>query len=50
MRVNAIAPGPFESEGASGNLWPSDEARETIREQIPLKRFGTAREVAAHSL
>jgi len=50
LRVNAIAPGPFHSEGAANNLWPDDGMRERIEEQIPLGRFGTAAEIAAHSL
>lgn len=50
IRVNAIAPGPFHSEGAAGNLWPDAGARERIEEQIPLGRFGTAFEMAQHAL
>ncbi len=50
IRVNAIAPGPFHSQGAAANLWPTEEAERRIREQIPLGRFGTAEEVAAHCL
>ena len=50
IRVNAIAPGPFESEGAAGNLWPEPGMKQRIEQQIPLGRFGTADEVAAHCL
>jgi NAD(P)-dependent dehydrogenase (short-subunit alcohol dehydrogenase family) len=50
IRVNAIAPGPFESKGASANLWPSDEIRDNIQNGIPLKRFATTDEVAAQCL
>jgi len=50
VRVNAIAPGPFESDGAAGNLWPSADAVEAMTSKIPLGRFGTADEVAAHCL
>ena len=50
VRVNAIAPGPFHSEGASGNLWPDQAAEDAIREGIPLKRFGTAQEIAQHCI
>jgi NAD(P)-dependent dehydrogenase (short-subunit alcohol dehydrogenase family) len=50
IRANAIAPGPFHSQGAARNLWPSEEAERAIREQIPLQRFGTAEEVAAQCL
>ena len=50
IRVNAIAPGPFESEGAGANLWPDEESRAKIERGIPLGRFGTAEEMAAHCL
>jgi NAD(P)-dependent dehydrogenase (short-subunit alcohol dehydrogenase family) len=50
VRANAIAPGPFHSQGAQQNLWPNAEAEKAIREQIPLQRFGTAEEVAAQCL
>ncbi len=50
VRVNAIAPGPFHSDGAANNLWPDDPTRERIEEQIPLGRFGTAFEIAQHAL
>ncbi len=46
IRVNAVSPGPFESEGASDRLWPSPEIEAAVRRQIPLGRFGTAAEVA----
>ena len=46
IRVNAVAPGPFVSEGAAARLWPSDEIEATVRAQIPLGRFGTAAEGA----
>lgn len=50
IRVNAIAPGPFESEGAGANLWPDEASRAKIEQGIPLRRFGTAEEMAAHCL
>jgi len=50
VRVNAIAPGPFESAGAGANLWPDEAAREHVRRGIALGRFGTAIEVAAQCL
>jgi NAD(P)-dependent dehydrogenase (short-subunit alcohol dehydrogenase family) len=50
IRANAIAPGPFHSQGAQRNLWPNAEAERAIRDQIPLQRFGTAEEVAAQCL
>jgi len=50
IRVNAIAPGPFESEGARGNLWPDEATRGAVAAGIPLGRFGSADEVAAQCL
>ena len=46
IRVNAIAPGAFESEGAAQRLWPSREIYEAIRDEIPLKRFASPEEIA----
>jgi hypothetical protein len=46
IRVNAIAPGPVATEGASRALWDSSDAREAIRSSVPMGRFGTAEEVA----
>jgi NAD(P)-dependent dehydrogenase (short-subunit alcohol dehydrogenase family) len=50
IRVNAIAPGPFHTQGAWANLVANEDVETAIREQIPLGRFGTADEVAAHAL
>jgi NAD(P)-dependent dehydrogenase (short-subunit alcohol dehydrogenase family) len=50
IRVTAIAPGPFHSDGAAANLWPTEAAEKSILAGIPLGRFGTAQEVAAHVL
>ncbi|QDV08328.1 putative 2,4-dienoyl-CoA reductase [Planctomycetes bacterium Poly30] len=50
IRVNAIAPGPFESGGANKNLWPNEAVQERIRASVPLKRFATREEVAAQAL
>jgi NAD(P)-dependent dehydrogenase (short-subunit alcohol dehydrogenase family) len=46
IRVNAVSPGPFHSEGAAERLWPTDDMEERLRNQIPLGRFGDAAEVA----
>jgi NAD(P)-dependent dehydrogenase (short-subunit alcohol dehydrogenase family) len=46
VRVNAIAPGVFDSEGASRNLWPTEEARAAVVGAVPAGRFATAFEVA----
>jgi hypothetical protein len=50
IRVNSIAPGPFQSDGARANLWPDAATEERIRARIPLGRFVTREEVARHSL
>jgi hypothetical protein len=46
VRVVAIAPGAFDSQGAEQNLWPSEAAHEQIRRAIPAGRFATTFEVA----
>lgn len=46
IRVNAVSPGPFVSQGAADRLWPDDAMEEAVRRQIPLGRFGTVEEVA----
>lgn len=40
IRVNAVAPGPVDTEKSRQNLWPDPEIRERIRQTIPLGRFG----------
>lgn len=46
IRVNAIAPGPVHTEGASKRLFPDPMIEEGIRRTIPLRRFATLEEVA----
>ncbi|MGZ4809387.1 MAG: SDR family oxidoreductase [Thermoanaerobaculia bacterium] len=46
IRVNAIAPGPIDTPGASEKLFPDPAVMEGIRRTIPLRRFGTLEEVA----
>ncbi|MFT7668503.1 MAG: NAD(P)-dependent dehydrogenase (short-subunit alcohol dehydrogenase family) [Planctomycetota bacterium] len=50
IRVNAIAPGPFESKGAAANLWPNEEIKESMERAIPMRRFASMDEVAAQCL
>lgn len=50
IRVNAIAPGPFHSDGAAERLWPEPGMRERLEAQVPLGRLATAEEVAAQAL
>jgi NAD(P)-dependent dehydrogenase (short-subunit alcohol dehydrogenase family) len=46
IRLNAIAPGPFPTEGAWQRLVPNADLEETWRRKIPLGRFGEHRELA----
>ena len=46
VRVNAVCPGFFDSDGARERLWPNPGERERMEQSVPLKRFGTPREVA----
>lgn len=46
IRVNAIAPGPVETEGAGQALWASPAAYRFVEESVPLKRFGQPIEIA----
>jgi NAD(P)-dependent dehydrogenase (short-subunit alcohol dehydrogenase family) len=46
IRVNAIAPGPVHTEGASKRLFPNEQIEEGVRRTIPLRRFATLEEVA----
>ena len=46
IRVNAIAPGPVPTEGAFSRLMPDPSLEQMARNRIPLKRFGTPREIA----
>ncbi len=46
IRVNAIAPGPVPTEGAFSRLMPDPAMEEQARNRVPLKRFGTPREIA----
>jgi NAD(P)-dependent dehydrogenase (short-subunit alcohol dehydrogenase family) len=46
IRVNAIAPGPFPTQGAFSRLLPTKEFEEKHRENNPMKRFGRPEELA----
>jgi NAD(P)-dependent dehydrogenase (short-subunit alcohol dehydrogenase family) len=46
IRVNAVAPGPVDTPGASEKLWPTDAARQALLSTIPMGRFGRPEEVA----
>jgi len=46
IRVNAIAPGPTETEGAGAALWPTEDDRQRLLDSVPLRRFTTPDEIA----
>ena len=46
IRLNAIAPGPFPTEGAWSRLLPSKELEERAKNYHPMKRFGRHEELA----
>lgn len=46
IRLNAIAPGPFPTEGATERLAPDPRLVEVMRKQNPQQRFGDPEELA----
>jgi NAD(P)-dependent dehydrogenase (short-subunit alcohol dehydrogenase family) len=46
IRVNAISPGPVDTEETRERLWPTEEIREQVLRRVPLGRFGTPEEIA----
>jgi NAD(P)-dependent dehydrogenase (short-subunit alcohol dehydrogenase family) len=46
IRVNALCPGPVETEGAGSKLWASPEARAAMLGSIPRGRIGSTQEIA----
>jgi NAD(P)-dependent dehydrogenase (short-subunit alcohol dehydrogenase family) len=46
IRINAIAPGPFPTEGAWSRLMPSKQFEQDSKENHPMKRFGRHEELA----
>ena len=46
IRLNAIAPGPFPTEGAWSRLVPNEEMNKAWMNKIPLGRVGEHRELA----
>jgi NAD(P)-dependent dehydrogenase (short-subunit alcohol dehydrogenase family) len=46
IRVNCIAPGPTETEGAGAALWPTEVDRTRVLDSVPAGRFTTPDEVA----
>lgn len=46
IRLNAIAPGPFPTEGAWSRLMPTEEIQRLFVSKVPLGRVGDHRELA----
>ena len=46
IRVNAITPGPTDTDGARAALWPTEEDRERAAASIPAGRLGKPEEMA----
>jgi NAD(P)-dependent dehydrogenase (short-subunit alcohol dehydrogenase family) len=46
VRLNAVAPGPFPTEGAWDRLVPGDDLEQQMRDRIPVRRFGEPEELA----
>jgi len=46
IRLNAIAPGPFPTEGAWTRLFPNADVEKQVKKRIPLGRFGEHSELA----
>jgi NAD(P)-dependent dehydrogenase (short-subunit alcohol dehydrogenase family) len=40
IRLNAVAPGPFPTQGAFSRLMPGSEMEEQARRRVPSRRFG----------
>jgi NAD(P)-dependent dehydrogenase (short-subunit alcohol dehydrogenase family) len=47
IRVNAVAPGPVDTDGANARLWAEPAARARVTSRVPLGRMGTAEDCAA---
>jgi NAD(P)-dependent dehydrogenase (short-subunit alcohol dehydrogenase family) len=47
IRLNAIAPGPFPTEGAWSRLMPSKQFEQHAKETHPMKRFGRHEELTS---
>jgi len=46
IRVNAVAPGPVETQGAGAKLWATPEVRSAVLSEVPRGRIGTPEEIA----
>jgi NAD(P)-dependent dehydrogenase (short-subunit alcohol dehydrogenase family) len=46
IRVNCIAPGPIDTEGAAPRVWPNETVKQAVARSRALGRFGRVEEVA----
>lgn len=46
IRVNAVAPGPVETEGAGSKLWAAPQVRSAMLKAVPRGRIGEPQEIA----
>jgi len=46
IRVNALSPGPVDTEMSRAQLWAAPEIQERLVRSVPVGRFGTVEEVA----
>jgi NAD(P)-dependent dehydrogenase (short-subunit alcohol dehydrogenase family) len=46
IRCNAVAPGPFPTEGAFSRLMPGSELEKQALKRVPARRFGEQQELA----
>ena len=46
IRLNAVAPGPFPTEGAWDRLVPDEDLVQQMKDRVPLGRFGSLDELA----
>lgn len=46
IRLNCIAPGPTETEGAGAALWATDDERDRVLGSVPMRRFAMPEEIA----
>ena len=44
--VNAIAPGPIQTEGSQRHLWSNETFRDMVQRGVPLARFGAPEDIA----
>lgn len=46
IRVNCIAPGPIDTEGAAPRVWPNPKVKEMVARSRALRRFGRVEEIS----